>query len=168
MWLRVMRRCGTKSPRDDKNVASCGMTVSIILQSAQNRNNQEQNNPRFYLGHVGVFRAIFLAGSISTAAELLYQSQPNVSKPIAELGDCVGFRLFMRRRRGMVPTLEERRLHQAVENAYDSIDENLHLHRRRRGICLRRLAWMPHAGDRLMARSEYRLNTASSFTRRNG
>ena len=43
-------------------------------------------------------------GSISQAAENLYMAQPNLSKAIRELEDSLGFAVFERTSRGVVPT----------------------------------------------------------------
>ena len=43
-------------------------------------------------------------GSISQAAENLYMAQPNLSKAIRELEDALGFTVFERTSRGVVPT----------------------------------------------------------------
>lgn len=69
-----------------------------------------------------VFRAVFRAGSVSQAAELLHTSQPSLSRIIGDLESSVGFQLFTRGRRGMVPTIEGRRFHEAVERSFVGID----------------------------------------------
>lgn len=43
-------------------------------------------------------------GSITQAAENLYMAQPNLSKSIKELEDTMGFQIFARTSRGVVPT----------------------------------------------------------------
>ena len=43
-------------------------------------------------------------GSITQAAENLYMAQPNLSKAIKELEDAMGFSIFSRTSRGVVPT----------------------------------------------------------------
>ena len=43
-------------------------------------------------------------GSISQAAENLYMAQPNLSKAIRELEETLGFPVFERTSRGVVPT----------------------------------------------------------------
>ncbi|MEQ8830864.1 MAG: LysR family transcriptional regulator [Alphaproteobacteria bacterium] len=64
------------------------------------------------------FRAVFRAGSVSGGAALLHTSQPSLSRLIADLEASIGFALFTRGRRGMVPTIEGRLFHEAVEKSY--------------------------------------------------
>ena len=47
-------------------------------------------------------------GSITKAAENLYMAQPNLSKSIKELEDTLGFQIFARTSRGVVPTARGR------------------------------------------------------------
>ena len=47
-------------------------------------------------------------GSITQAAENLYMAQPNLSKSIKELEDTLGFQIFARTSRGVVPTARGR------------------------------------------------------------
>lgn len=61
-------------------------------------------------------------GSITGAAEALNISQPSVSRLIADLERAVGFALFLRAGRGLAPTVEARRFHQAVEGMFIGVD----------------------------------------------
>jgi len=58
------------------------------------------------------FVACVEEGSFSRAAEVLYTSQPNISKVIRELEQELGMKLFERGGRGIVPTQEGRRMYQ--------------------------------------------------------
>ncbi|MBY8976647.1 LysR family transcriptional regulator [Rhodobacteraceae bacterium NNCM2] len=74
------------------------------------------------LRQLEAFRAVFRAGSVSGGAALLHTSQPSLSRLIADLEASVGFALFTRGRRGMVPTVEGRLFHEAVESSFVGID----------------------------------------------
>lgn len=58
------------------------------------------------------FTACVEEGSFSRAAEVLYTSQPNVSKVINELEKEIGMKLFERGGRGVEPTVDGRSLYQ--------------------------------------------------------
>jgi len=68
------------------------------------------------------FRAVFRAGSVSGGANILHTSQPSLSRLISDLEASIGFTLFTRGRRGMVPTEDGRRFHEAVERSFVGID----------------------------------------------
>lgn len=70
------------------------------------------------LRQLEAFRAAYLTGSVSRAAETLYVSQPSVSRLVSDLETSVGFSLFIRTARGLEPTAEARQLYSAVERAY--------------------------------------------------
>lgn len=62
------------------------------------------------------------AGSITGAARILNISQPSVSRLVSDLERSVGFALFHRGGRGLVPTVEAHRLFEAVEAMFFGID----------------------------------------------
>lgn len=64
-----------------------------------------------------------MAGSITGAAEMLFVSQPAVSRILADLEESIGFKLFARVNRMMVPTDEGRALFEEVERAFTGLDE---------------------------------------------
>ena len=68
------------------------------------------------------FRATMRSGSITGAADILHVSQPSVSRLISDLEHCVGFSLFERAGRGITPTAEARRFHEAVESIFVGLD----------------------------------------------
>ena len=74
------------------------------------------------LRQLEAFRAAMRSGSITRAAEALHVSQPSVSRLVADLERAVGFPLFQRAGRGIVPTVEARRFHQAIENMFIGMD----------------------------------------------
>ena len=58
------------------------------------------------LRQIEVFYAVYSAGSISKAGELLGVSQPAVSKVLRHTEDMLGFELFERTSKGLIPTRE--------------------------------------------------------------
>lgn len=61
-------------------------------------------------------------GSVTGAAKLLHISQPSVSRLISDLELSAGFPLFVRVGRGLAPTRESRRFHQAVESHFLGVE----------------------------------------------
>lgn len=68
------------------------------------------------------FRAVMVAGSVTDASASLGRSQPAVSRSIADLEASVGYQLFERVNRRMVPTEEAVLLFKEVERAFQSLD----------------------------------------------
>lgn len=91
------------------------------------------------LRQIEAFKAVIEQGTVSRAAEVLYVSQPAVSKLLAHLEDDTGLQLFERIRGKLAPTRHGMRLYEEidrifaglrqVEQAVDSIcrDEQRHL-----------------------------------------
>ncbi len=73
------------------------------------------------LRQVEVFQAIMMNGTASRAAEVLRISQPAVSKAIQELERQIGFLLFHREKRRMIPTSEARLFFQEVQNSFTGL-----------------------------------------------
>lgn len=67
------------------------------------------------------FIAVAKSGSISKAAEMLYVSQPAVSRNIKMLEDRLGCKLFNRTAKGVELTVDAEKLMYYVENAYNTI-----------------------------------------------
>lgn len=65
------------------------------------------------------------SGSITAAAKVMHISQPSVSRLIADLERAVGFPLFLRSGRGLVPTLEANTLYRGIESMFMGL-ERLH------------------------------------------
>ncbi|MET3663289.1 LysR substrate-binding domain-containing protein [Aquamicrobium ahrensii] len=72
---------------------------------------------------IDAFRATYLMGSVSRAAEMLHISQPSVSRLVSDLERSVGFKLFDRTARGLVATEEGRRLYSSVERSFIGLRE---------------------------------------------
>jgi DNA-binding transcriptional LysR family regulator len=69
------------------------------------------------------FRAVIESGKVTTAAELLNTTQPSISRQIADLEQTVGFRLFERAGRTLVPTTEALALYEEVERSFVGLAE---------------------------------------------
>lgn len=72
--------------------------------------------------HVEAFRAVMIAGSVVGAAKMLSVTQPGVSRTIALLEIRLGYALFHRSGRRLVPTSEAEALYREVEHLYVGID----------------------------------------------
>ena len=68
------------------------------------------------------FRAVMEGGSTATAADRLGRTQPQLSRLIAQLEEEIGFPLFDRERRRLVPTPRAHRFYQEVLRALDGLD----------------------------------------------
>lgn len=73
------------------------------------------------LRHIEVFHAIYTTGSITSAAKLLYVSQPSVSKVLAHAEMQLGFTLFERTKGKLIPTAEANTLFSEVDKIYKQI-----------------------------------------------
>ncbi len=73
------------------------------------------------LRQIEVFHAMMTNGTASRAAEVLRISQPAVSKAIQELERQIGFALFHREKRRMIPTAEARLFFQEVQNSFSGL-----------------------------------------------
>jgi len=71
---------------------------------------------------VEAFQAVMISGGITAAATMLHVSQPSVSRLIADLERAVGFPLFERRGRRLVPTPRALAFHDAVRQCYAGLD----------------------------------------------
>lgn len=74
------------------------------------------------LRQLEAFRAVMRAGSVGGAARAMNLSQPSVSRLVGDLERSVGFKLFLRSGRGIIPTVEARRFHISVESMLLGID----------------------------------------------
>ena len=74
------------------------------------------------LRHLEAFRAVMLAGSVVGAARLLNLSQPGISRTIGLLELRLGYALFERRGRRLVPTPEAEALYREIEQVYSGIE----------------------------------------------
>jgi DNA-binding transcriptional LysR family regulator len=71
---------------------------------------------------IETFRAVILTGSLTEAAEALRTSQPTVSRVLSDLSRVVGFPLFRRQGRRVMPTREALVLFEEVESSYKGLD----------------------------------------------
>src|SRR5262249_12841516 len=78
--------------------------------------------PQLNLRHLEVFRSVMLAGSVVGAARLLNVTQPGVSRALGLLELRLGYPLFERRGRRLVPTTEAEALYREGEQTYLGVD----------------------------------------------
>lgn len=72
--------------------------------------------------HLRAFRTVIETGSVTRSAERLGRAQPHVSRLISEYEDEVGFALFVRTARRVVPTERALRLYDEVAAALDRLE----------------------------------------------
>ena len=75
------------------------------------------------LRQVEAFQAIMITGSVTQAGKALFVSQPAVSRLIADLERKVGFKLFERKSRQLIPTEEGKALYQEVQRAFVGLSQ---------------------------------------------
>lgn len=104
------------------------------------------------LRQIEVFRAVMITGSINGAAQLLYVSQPAVSRMLSHTEARIGFQLFERVKGRLYPSPEARSLFDDVESVYRDIQRvNTTLHnlvQQRHGVL--RIASSPSLGHQLI------------------
>ncbi|MDE1150236.1 MAG: LysR substrate-binding domain-containing protein [Azospirillaceae bacterium] len=71
---------------------------------------------------IEAFRAVMTSGGITAAAAMLNISQPSVSRLIADLERVVGFDLFERRGRRLVPTEQANSFYEAVHQSFTGVE----------------------------------------------
>ena len=72
--------------------------------------------------HIEVFRALMTAGSVTKAAQLLFTSQPTVSRELARVEQVLGFSLFDRERGRLRPTLAALTLFDEIKRVYEGLE----------------------------------------------
>ncbi|WP_413730239.1 LysR family transcriptional regulator [Sodalis sp. RH22] len=104
------------------------------------------------LRQIEVFRAVMITGSINGAAQLLFVSQPAVSRMLSHTEARIGFQLFERVKGRLYPSPEARSLFNDVESVYrDILRVNTTLHnlvQQRHGVL--RVASSPSLGHQLV------------------
>lgn len=78
--------------------------------------------PTINLRQIEVFRAIMLSGSMVAAADLLSITQPSISRMLSQLEFRLGYALFERRGRRLVPTPEAGRLFEEIKQVYVGLE----------------------------------------------
>jgi len=73
---------------------------------------------RINLRQIEAFRAAMEFGSATAASEVLHITQPAVSRLVSDLEFAVGFQLFERRARGLVPTQDAHTLYEEVKRSF--------------------------------------------------
>ncbi len=73
--------------------------------------------------HIEVFRAVMTAGSVTAAAQLLFTSQPTVSRDLARMESLLGYVLFDRAPGRLRPTARALALFDEVQRAYQGLDQ---------------------------------------------
>lgn len=73
--------------------------------------------------HIEVFRAVMTAGSVTGAAQLLFTSQPTVSRELARMESLLGYALFDRTPGRVRPTARALALFDEVQRAYQGLDQ---------------------------------------------
>ena len=74
------------------------------------------------LKHIEVFNAIMLTGTVSAAARLLHVTQPAVTQTLQHAELQLGFALFTRQRRRLVPTREAQALYPEVQHLMSQLE----------------------------------------------
>lgn len=74
------------------------------------------------IGQIDAFRSVMLVGTVVGAARLLNLTQPGVSRSIGLLERRIGYKLFERQGRRLVPTPEGEALYREIEPLYGSLD----------------------------------------------
>jgi DNA-binding transcriptional LysR family regulator len=72
---------------------------------------------------IEAFRAVMLAGTTISAAEMLHTTQPSVSRLLAQVQSATGLRLFVLERGRLRPTPEAVRLFEAVQRNFQGLEK---------------------------------------------
>lgn len=75
------------------------------------------------LRNLWALQAVMEAGSITEAAKRIHRTQPQVSRLISSLEDELGFLLFLRHGRGLIPTQECLRFYESTRHILSGFDE---------------------------------------------
>ena len=75
------------------------------------------------LRQIDAFRAVMLTGTATEAAQVLGISQPAISRLVSDLEQEIGFKLFDRVGRRVVPTAEAQILIEEVKRALTGLDQ---------------------------------------------
>ena len=72
--------------------------------------------------HIEVFRAVMTAGSVTGAAQLLYSSQPTVSRELARMEQVLGYALFERAQGRLRPNARALLLWDEVQRSWQGLE----------------------------------------------
>ena len=75
------------------------------------------------LRQIEAFRGVMVTGTVTQAARMLEVSQPAVSRMISYLEREIGFKLFIRANRQLIPTDEGRAFYDEVERSFIGLDQ---------------------------------------------
>ncbi|MBT6096639.1 MAG: LysR family transcriptional regulator [Rhodospirillaceae bacterium] len=78
--------------------------------------------PKFNLRRLEIFRAVYMAGSVSGAARQLGISQPSVSRHLKYYEQQIGLQLFKMSKGRLVPMREADELYKATAGVFDEVD----------------------------------------------
>lgn len=78
---------------------------------------------RISFRQVEAFRAVMIAGTTTGAAEILYVSQPAVSRLLSDFEASIGMPLFERQKKRLIPTPEAMILFEEVEKSFVGIEK---------------------------------------------
>ena len=78
--------------------------------------------PRISHRHLEVFRALMLSGSATAAAQMLFSSQPTVSRELARMESLLGYALFERAQGRLRPTARALSLWAEVQRSWQGLD----------------------------------------------
>lgn len=78
--------------------------------------------PTLNLRQIEAFYAVMCSGTVVGAAQMMSVTQPAVSRAIAHLELRIGYNLFERRGRKLIPTPEGEALYREIEPIYGSLD----------------------------------------------
>ena len=78
--------------------------------------------PQINMRQIEAFRGVMISGSVVGAAKLMSVTQPGVSRTIGLLELRLGYALFERRGRRLVPTPEAEALYREIDQIYSSLE----------------------------------------------
>lgn len=87
-----------------------------------NARSTPPNPDRIAHRHIEVFRALMLTGSATGAAQMLFTSQPTISRELARLEQLLGYDLFDRSQSRLRPNARALRLWDEVERSWAGLD----------------------------------------------
>ena len=105
-------------PRQDPNAPSASAAAQDAVQSPGAQAAAARINHR----HLEVFRALMLSGSTTAAAQMLFTSQPTISRELARLEQLLGYALFERQQGRLRATARALSLWEQVQRSWQGLD----------------------------------------------